>query len=108
MRFIPPVLLVAYAAYTAFIPATLAHSFIIISLAALFAWNQFLLSRVTPKLEEEIAKLKSELEHQIEKQKELHDAKLASIEGEMTKLSLTAVRSSSSPSSKLQDKKFIF
>lgn len=92
-------LLVGYVIYLAFIPASLPHSIIFTSLAGLFAYNLFLLSRTTPQLEEEIAKLKRELVEQMEKQKELHGKKIADLEGEVGKLSLSSIKASSSPSS---------
>jgi hypothetical protein len=78
--YIAATLLVAYVVYSLFVPITIAHSMILFSLAGLAAYNQFLLSRSTPKLEDEIAKLKRELQTQMEKQKELHDKKLSELE----------------------------
>jgi hypothetical protein len=100
MKYIAPSLLIGYAVFTVFAPQiTIAHSLILFSLAGIFAYNQFLLASEQPSLNDEIAKLKSELEQQIQKQKEHSDAKLASIEGEVTKISLSVVRTSSSSSS---------
>ena len=103
--YISAALLVGYAVYSVFGQITIAHSIILFSLAGLFAYNQFLLSLSTPKLEDEIAKLKSELQTQMEKQKESHDRKLSELEQEMTKISLSVVRSSSAPSKPASDKK---
>ncbi|MBW3545206.1 MAG: hypothetical protein KY428_06335 [Bacteroidetes bacterium] len=97
--FLSASLLTSYLVYSAFIPTNISHSIILFSLASLFAYTQFLLSRSTPKLEDEIAKLKSEMEKQLGKQKEFIDAKVASMEGDLTKLSFTAVKSTSSSSS---------
>lgn len=104
LPYISAALLVGHALYSVTHEISLAHAIIFTSLAGLFAYNQYLLSRSTPKLEDEIAKLKSELGQEIEKQKESHEKKFSELEGEMTKLSLTAVRSPSS-STKAPDKK---
>jgi Co/Zn/Cd efflux system component len=98
-------LLVAYLIYSAFIQVNTSHSIILFSLAGLCGYSQWLLSKSTPNVHEEIAKLKSELEQKLEKQKELHDRKLSEIEGEMTKVSLSIVRAAPSPSSSEKNKK---
>lgn len=98
-------LLVGYVIFTTFTNISIAHSIILFSLAGLFAYHQFLLSRQQPKLEAEIAKLKSEMEEQIKKLKESHDKKLSELDGELSKISLSVVRSSSSPSSKSPEAK---
>lgn len=108
MKYISPALLIAQAIYLAFVPVSIAHSIILFSLAGLFAFNQFLLSRETPSLSTELEKLKQELEKQIQKQKEFHEARLKNIEDELSKASLTSVRSSSSSSRFEAAKKFEF
>ena len=109
MKFIAPVLLVAEAIYLSFVPAlTIAHSIILLSLAGLFAFNQFLLSKQTPSLTTELGKLKSELEKQIEKQKESHDLRLKGVEDELSKMSMTSLKSSSASSKADNKPKYIF
>lgn len=100
MKYIAPFLLISYAAYSATLPnINIAHSIIMFSLAALFAWNQHILSKHTPKLEEEVAKLKSELEQQLGKLKESHGRKIAELEGEVQKMSFNAIKNASPSSS---------
>lgn len=108
MKYISPSLLIAQAIYLAFVPVSIAHSIILFSLAGLFAFNQFLLSKQTPRLSTELSKLKSELEQQIQKQKESYEIRLKSVEDELSKASLTSVRSSSSSSKLDAAKKFQF
>lgn len=108
-KHIPSALLLGQAVYLAFVPVSIAHSIILFSLAGLFAFNQFLLSRETPRLSTELEKLKQELEKQMEKQKELHELRLKSIEDEIVRASLSTVRNPSSSSSpKLDAKTFKF
>jgi hypothetical protein len=104
---IPSALLLGQAIYLAFVPVTIAHSIILFSLAGLFAFNQFLLSKQTPCLSTEIGKLKRELEERMEKQKESYEVRLKLLEDEVGRASLTAVRSSSS-SPKQEGKKYVF
>lgn len=109
MKFISPALLIAQAVYLAFVPITIAHSIIVFSLAGLFAFNQFLLSQENPSLSTELAKLKSELEQRMEKQKESYEIRLKGMEDEVSRVSLASVRSPSSSSQKLDAaKKFQF
>jgi hypothetical protein len=101
MRFIPPTLLVGYAVYSAFVPSiSIAHSLILFSLAGLFAWNQWLLSRETPQLQTELAKMQASFDQKMAQQKEAHDKKMSELDGELQKVTMSVVRSSSSPSSK--------
>lgn len=93
-KHIPATLLLGQAIYLAFVPVTIAHSIILFSLAGLFAFNQFLLSKETPRLSTELAKLQSELETQLEKQKEQHEKRLTLLEDELGRSTL---RSPSSP-----------
>ncbi len=104
-RHIPAVLLVAQAIYLAFVPTTIAHSIILLSLAGLFAFNQFLLAQQNPSLSTELAKLKQELEQQIEKQKETHASQIKAVEDELSKMSLTSLKSSSASS---KSPKYVF
>lgn len=96
---IPAILLIGEAIYLSFVPVNIAHSIILFSLAGLYAFNQFLLSQEQPSLSTELAKLKSELEQAMEKQKELHEKKLMQLEDDVTRMSLNTVRNTSSSSS---------
>lgn len=104
-RHIPATLLVGQAIYLAFVPVSIAHSIILFSLAGLFAFNQFLLSKETPSLSIELSKLQSELEKQLEKQKELHEVRLKAMEDELARVSISTIRTASSSSSKEAAKK---
>lgn len=107
MKYIAPALLIAYAAYSATIQITIAHSIILFSLAGLFAFNQFLLSRETPRLSTEIEKLKKDLEGQIQKQKEIQDVRIKNAEDEVSRVGLANLKSTSAPS-KPEPRKFNF
>lgn len=103
------ILLTTYAVYTAFVPVTIAHSIILFSLAALFAYNQFLSSIQNPSVLKEVAEFKRDLEEQMKKHKELYDEKLSGVEGELGKIAMSGLKSPSSASSKSADlKKIIF
>jgi len=108
MKYISPALLVAQAIYLAFVPASIAHSIILFSLAGLFAWNQFLLSRDTPKLQTELAKLKSEFGQQMQTHKETYEQKLKDLEGEMTKVAMSHLKSPPSSSARPEPRKVVF
>lgn len=103
--YISATLLVAYAVYSAFVPITIAHSIILFSLAGLFAYNQFLIySQENTKNKETLAKSVNEFRAELEKHKEQNEIKISKLEDEVTKMSLTSIRTASS-SSKPETKK---
>lgn len=103
---LPPALLLGQAIYLSFVPVSIAHSIILFSLAGLFAFNQFLLAKETPCLSTELSKLKQELEQSMEKQKELHELRLKTVEDEVSRVAIGTVRASSS--SKIDARKIQF
>lgn len=107
-KHVPGVLLVSYLLYTPFITINLSHSLILFSLAGLFGFSQYLQHSEQPSLTTELAKLKTELEHQIKTNKENYEIRLKKTEDEVTKVALSASRNPSSNSTARVDKKVIF
>ncbi len=110
MKFIAPVLLVTYSIYSAFVQINIAHSFILFSLAALFALQSFISHRQeNTKLLATLEHLKKELGQEWAKHKEANDKKIAQLEDDVLKLSMnTSLRSSSSPSKAAESRKVVF
>jgi hypothetical protein len=105
-----PALIVAYLIYLGFIPATLAHSIIFVSLVGFYAFQEFLTRPEKINYLEKLEQLQKDLEGKVSKNKEEVDAKFTAVEGEVSKVALQLIRSSSA-SSKPQgrdEKKIIF
>lgn len=98
---LPAGLLVAYAIYTAFVPVSIAHSIILLSLAALCGYQSHISRQEKNQVEQKILEqMKNEFEAKYSALKEAHEKKLSKLEDEMSKVMLNQIPpkvSSSSP-----------
>lgn len=111
MKYIAPALLVGYAIYSVTAQVTIAHSIILFSLAALFAFQTFVSHRQENiKLLATLEQMKEELIQDWGKHKEANDKKIAQLEDDVAKISLntTTLRNSSSSSKPQTRKEVIF
>jgi len=107
-KYLVPGLLVSYLIYLGFVQATIAHSIIFLALASLFGFQEFLTRPEKHNYKQMLEQLEFKFQTLLAKQKEEADAKLASVEAEVTKLSLTAMKASASTPAKREEKKIIF
>lgn len=99
---LPTFLLLAYAVYSAFIPVTIAHSIIFLSLAGLAGYQLHISRQVINKFNEEtLAGLKNELEIKLSQHKEFYDRKLSKLEDELAKTQLNQLPSKAGSSSSI-------
>lgn len=108
MKHLPPGLLLAYIIYSAFIPVTIAHSIIALSLAILFGYHLHISRQENTKYNKEVLEqLKNEFDSKLNGTKEFYDKKLSKVEDEMAKMSLTVVAPKAASSS-AQPRKMVF
>ena len=108
-KYLHHVILISYIIYLSFIPVTISHSIILVSLVGLFAYSEYLLRLDTPDVYKELAQLKMDMESHIVQQKEATDAKLAEVSNELGKLNINfSQRPSSSSIAKPTHKKLVF
>jgi hypothetical protein len=106
--YFPLTLLLAYCVFTAFVPATIAHSIIILSLATLSGYSIHISRQENLKYNKEVLdSLKNELEAKLMEQKGFHDKKLSKLEDELAKVQLNTIPRASSSSSP-QPRKVVF
>lgn len=106
---LPSGLLLAYVIYSAFVPVTIAHSLVILSLAALCGYHFHISRQDNIKYNEKaLAGLKNELELKISQQKEEHAKKLAKLEDEVAKMALNAIPQKTTSSSPIPPRKVVF
>lgn len=97
---LPSGLLLAYAVYSAFIPVTIAHSIILLSLAALYGFHVHISRQEKHKLNTEVLRqLKMELKAEIAELKEAHEKKLSKVEDEVAKVQLNTMPNKAAASS---------
>ena len=109
-KYFAPGLILAYLLYLGFVPVTVAHSIILVSLVGLYGFQEFLTRPEKINYEQLLAQLKESLEKQLAQNKEEVNAKFTAVEGEVQKISLQIIKASSSSSTfkKPDDKKIIF
>lgn len=96
MKFtLPGVLLLSYAVYTAFVPVNIAHSIILFSLAALYGFENYLLSNKHPSIIQKVEELRQEFQAELVKQKEFNEERLKVVEEEQARQAIVKANSSS-------------
>jgi hypothetical protein len=104
-----PSLLLAYAIYTTFVTATIAHSLIILSLAILAGFSMFLSRQENTKYNEEVLrKVKEDFEAQLNGTKEVYEKKFSKLEDEVAKMALNTLPARVAPSSSVSPRKVVF
>lgn len=93
-------LLVLYAVYSTFVTASISHSIIIFSLAALVAFDQYIKSHQLPSMDKKMDELRLELLKELQSQKEIHEAKLQELKAEQTRQTIERANSGSASSKK--------
>jgi hypothetical protein len=107
-NYLPSGLLFAYCIYTAFVPLSIAHSLIILSLAALCGYQSYISRQETTKYNNEaLTGLKNEFETKLEEQKEFYAKKIAKLEDEVAKMALNTLPPKA-PSSSPIPRKVVF
>lgn len=107
---LPGALLLSYAVYTTFVPITIAHSIILLSLAGLFGYSMFINSQQSPSLKQELKNSHEQLELKLKQQEEFYAERLKRVEDLAGGLALANNRAGSvPPTAKVNsDKKMIF
>lgn len=91
-------LLLSYTLYSTFVPVSIAHSIILLSLAAFAGFNLYIESHQLPSTEKKIEDLRLELVKQMSEQKEIYEAKLQELKDEQTRQSIARANSTSASS----------
>lgn len=105
---LPAGLLLSYIVYSAFVPVTIAHSVIILSLALLAGYQIHISRQETIKYNKEVLEqMKNEFASQLASVKEEHGKKLSKLEDETAKLALNTIPSKVAASSP-QPRKMVF
>ena len=91
-------ILVTYLLYTAFVPVSMAHSIILLSLAALCGFDFFLKQHQQPRMEKQMSDFQEEILKLLNTQKEEHEVKLLELKNEQSRQSIERANSSSASS----------
>src|ERR1043165_1711375 len=89
---LPGALLLSYAVYTAFVPANLAHSIILFSLAGLFGYSSYLYCQKQPSMQKELSEFKEKMEKELSQQKESYEVRLKQVEDVAAAMALSSAK----------------
>lgn len=93
-------LLLSYTVYTAFVPVSIAHSIILLSLAGFTAFDQYIKSHHLPSITKRMDELRLELLKELQTQKELHEGKLQELKSEQSRQAIERANQISASSTK--------
>jgi hypothetical protein len=106
---LPGALLLSYLVYTTFVPITIAHSLILLSLAGLFGYSVFVFTQQLPSKDKQLQEKFDKLELNIKLQEEIYVERLKRCEDLTGALALASNRVGSSTSPKApSEKKVLF
>lgn len=89
-------LILSYVVYTTFVPVSIAHSIILLSLAAFAGFELYIQSHQLPSTQKKIEDLRTELLKELESTKETYEEKLQALEAEQQRQAIAKVNSVSS------------
>lgn len=109
-KYFTPALILSYIIYLGFVPVSIAHSIIFVSLVGLYGFQEFLTRPEKINYKQILEQMQKDFEDKLAKNKEEVNAKFTAVEGEMSKVAMQLIRSSSSakPQSRPEEKKVLF
>lgn len=90
-------LVALYIVYTGFVPVSIAHSIILLSLSAFAAFELYINSHQLPSTQKKIDDVKNELFTELKKQQETFEARLQEIKDEQTRTAMLRASAPSAP-----------